>query len=269
MPVLLIFGLGYLGRAVARQAEAAGWTVLGTSREADRGLMDPADTPAVAAALGQADALLITAAPTEAGCPAQAALAGPLAERSPDWIGYVSSTGVYGNRDGGWVFEDCALNAASVTGARRVAAERAWLAHGAQIFRLPALYGPGRSSLERVRDGTARRVRKPDQVFNRIHVEDAAAGILASVAHPRPGRAYNLTDDDPSSMEAVLLETAARLGLPPPPETDLDDPSVSEAMRGFYLDSKRVSNARAKAELGWRPRYPTWREGLEALLAQA
>ena len=113
----------------------------------------------------------------------------------------------------------------------------------------------------------ARRVRKPGQVFNRIHVEDAAAGILASLARPRPGGVYNLTDDDPASAESVLEAAAARMGLPLPPETDLSDPSVSEAMRGFYLDSKRVSNARAKAELGWRPAFPTWREGLESLLA--
>ena len=269
MPTLLIFGLGYLGAAVARQAKAAGWSVEATSRDPARGLIDPAETARLAPAVGKADALLVTAAPTIEGCPAHRALVPVFAERRPAWIGYVSSTGVYGDRGGGWVFEDSALNASSISGARRVAAEQAWAEEGAHLFRLPAIYGPGRSSVDRLRDGTARRVRKPGQVFNRVHVEDAAAGILASIARPRPGRAYNLADDDPSPMETVLLSAAERMGLPPPPETDLDDPAVSEAMRGFYLDSKRVSNARAKAELGWRPQYPTWREGLEALLSQA
>lgn len=268
MPTLLIFGLGYLGGAVARQAEARGWTVLATSRDPSRGLIDPADSTALGEAVAAADALLVTAAPTAQGCPGHARLAPLLTAGRPGWIGYVSSTGVYGDRGGGWVFEDSALNAASISGARRVAAEAAWQGEGAHLFRLPAIYGPGRSSADRLRDGTARRVKKPGQVFNRIHVDDAAAGILASMARPSPGRAYNLVDDDPSSMEDVLLAAADRMGLPPPPETSLDDPGVSEAMRGFYLDSKRVSNARAKAELGWRPRYATWREGLDALLSQ-
>lgn len=269
MPTLLIFGLGYLGGAVARRAQIDGWRVLGTSRDAVRDLIDPGDANALKAALDQADALLVTAAPITEGCPAHAVLAPLLDQRGPDWIGYVSSTAVYGDRAGGWVFEDSALNAASIPGARRVAAERLWLEREAHIFRLPAIYGPGRSTLERLRDGTVRRVHKPGQVFNRIHVEDAASGILATFSRPRPGRVFNLADDDPSAMETVILEGCARLGITPPPRTDLNDPSVSEAMRGYYLDSKRVSNARAKAELGWRPQYPTWREGLEALLATA
>jgi nucleoside-diphosphate-sugar epimerase len=268
MPTLLIFGLGYLGAAVARQAEAAGWSVRATSRDRSRGLIDPTDAGALTAALTEADALLVTAAPGSDGCPAHAAMGDLLGANRPGWLGYVSSTAVYGDRGGGWVFEDSPLNAASIAGARRVAAEALWLDEGAHIFRLPAIYGPGRSTVDRLRDGTARRVKKPGQVFNRVHVEDATSGILASISRPRPGRAYNLADDDPSSMEAVLLVAAERMGLAAPPETDLNDPSVSEAMRGFYLDSKRVSNARAKAELGWRPRYPTWREGLEALLSQ-
>lgn len=268
MPTLLIFGMGYLGTAVARQARDAGWTIEATARDPSPGRIDPADPVALRDAVGRADALLLTPAPAPSGCPAHAALAPILADRRPGWIGYISSTGVYGDRGGGWVFEDSALNAASIAGARRVAAERLWAAEGAHRFRLPAIYGPGRSSVDRLRDGTARRVKKPGQVFNRIHVDDAASGVLASLAAPSPGRAYNLADDDPCSMEQVLLAAAERMGLPPPPETSLDDPVVSEAMRGFYLDSKRVSNARAKAELGWRPRYPTWREGLEALLSQ-
>lgn len=190
----------------------------------------------------------------------------------PDWIGYISSTAVYGDRDGGWAFEDDALNAASLEGARRVRAERDWLDAGqgmgltVQIFRLPALYGPGRSPIDRLRDGTARRVRKPGQVFNRIHVDDAVSGLFASMARPHPGRAYTLCDDEPAAADAVMEWAATAMRLPQPPEVDWTDPSVSDGMRRFYLDSKRLSNARAKAELGWRPTYPTYREGLKSLL---
>ena len=183
----------------------------------------------------------------------------------------VSSTAVYGDRAGGWVF-DGPLNAANLEGARRVRAERDWLdgAQGmgltVQIFRLPGVYGPGRNVVERLRDGSARLVRKPGQIFNRIYVDDVVSGLFASMARPRPGAAYNLTDDEPAASDVVMEWTAARMGLPRPPEVDWTDDSVSEAMRRFYLDSKRVSNARAKAELAWRPRYPTWREGLAAML---
>jgi nucleoside-diphosphate-sugar epimerase len=137
-----------------------------------------------------------------------------------------------------------------------------------QVFRLPGFYGPGRSAIDRLRAGTARLVRKPGQVFNRIHVDDIVSGLFASMARPRPGGVYNLTDDEPTAADVVTAWAAERLDLPRPPEVDWTDPEVSEAMRRFYLDSKRVSNARAKAEVGWRPRYPSYREGLEAILAE-
>ena len=280
---LLIFGCGYLGQALARMAMDQGWSVCGTSREAGRRdalaragveAIDPTDGDALARAVGSASAVAVMAAPDAGGCPAAKALIPALTAAGawPDWIGYVSSTAVYGDRAGGWAFEDDPLNAATVEGARRVKAEREWLDAGrgmgltVQVFRLPALYGPGRSPLDKLRDGTARLVRKPGQVFNRIHVDDAATGLMASMAWPRPGAVYNLVDDEPTPMDVVIAGAAERLGLPIPPEVDWTDPSVSDAMRRFYLDSKRVSNARAKAELGWRPAYPTWREGLEALI---
>lgn len=281
---LLIFGGGWLGRAAAAEAIRRGGRAVATSRDPDRraeleaagiAALDPANEDALARVVAEASAILITAPPEGSGCPGLRALIPALTTSGayPDWIGYVSSTAVYGDRAGGWAFEDDALNAASLEGARRVRAERDWLDAGrgmgltVQVFRLPALYGPGRSPLDRLRDGTARIVRKPGQVFNRIHVDDAVAGLFASMARPNPGRAYTLCDDEPAPADAVMIGAAARLGLPSPPEVDLDDPSVSEAMRRFYRDSKRLSNARAKAELGWRPRYPTWREGLEALVA--
>ncbi|WP_292032394.1 MULTISPECIES: NAD(P)H-binding protein [unclassified Brevundimonas] len=284
-PALLVFGGGYVGLAAAQEAIRRGGRAVATSRDPDRraeltaagvAAVDPADAEALTAAVAACSAILITAAPDGAGCPGLKALVPALAASGayPDWIGYVSSTAVYGDRAGSWAFEDDELNAASVEGARRVRAERDWLDAGrgmgltVQIFRLPAIYGPGRSPLDRLRDGTARLVKKPGQVFNRIHVEDAVAGFFASMARPHPGRAYTLADDEPAPADVVIRGAAARLGLALPPEVSLDDPSVSDAMRRFYNDSKRLSNARAKAELGWRPKHPSWREGLEALIRQ-
>ena len=279
---LLVFGGGWLGRAAAREAIRRGGRAVLTSRDAGRRAalaadgfvaVDPAD-PAALAAVADASAILITAPPEATGCPGVKALLPAITASGswPDWIGYVSSTAVYGDRAGGWALEDSELNAASLEGARRVRAERDWLDAGqgmgltVQLFRLPALYGPGRSPLDRLRDGTARLVRKPGQVFNRVHVDDAVSGLFASIARPRPGATYILCDDEPAPADVVMEGAARRLGLPLPPEVDWRDPSVSEAMRRFYLDSKRLSNARAKAELGWRPTYPTWRDGLEAMV---
>lgn len=280
---LLVFGGGWLGQAAAREAVRRGGRAILTSRDPQTRdtlmaegfvAIDPADAAALTAAVAQASSILVTAPPEPNGCPGLKALAPAITASGswPDWIGYVSSTAVYGDRGGGWALEDSELNAASLEGARRVRAERDWLdaAQGmgltVQIFRLPALYGPGRSPLDRLRDGTARLVRKPGQVFNRIHVDDAVSGLFASMVRPRPGAAYILCDDEPAPADVVMEGAARRLGLPLPPEVDWTDPSVSEAMRRFYLDSKRLSNARAKAELGWRPRYPGWREGLDALM---
>ena len=279
---LLVFGAGYLGRAVLAEAKTRGLSVAATSRAPERraaliadGItaVDPTDKAALAAAVAGASAILVTAPPEGHGCPGAKALLPALTEAGayPDWIGYVSSTAVYGDRDGGWVFEDDALNAASLEGARRVRAEADWFDAGrgmgltVQIFRLPAIYGPGRSVVERLRDGTARLVRKPGQVFNRIYVEDAVAGLFASMDQPRPGAAYNLADDEPAPADVVMAWAADRMGVARPPEVDWTDPEVSEAMRRFYLDNKRISNARAKAELGWRPSYPSYREGLASL----
>ncbi len=276
----LVFGCGYLGEAFARRLAGEGWTVTATSRDAARRefltgagfeAVDPADAAGLAKAARDANAVLIAAPPGPAGCPALPAL-GPHIGKAK-WVAYVSSTRVYGDRGGGWVDETSALNAPTMEGARRAAAERAWLKLGlnasirVQIFRLAAIYGPGRSPFGKLRDGSARLVRKPGQVFNRIHVDDAVAALLASLAEPRGGAIYNLADDTPAGADAYVEYAARLLGLPPPPETDWTDAALSEAMRRFYLDNKRVSNARAKAELGWRPRHASWRDGLEAVLA--
>ena len=281
-PTLLVFGAGYVGEAAGREALERGWRVYATSRRPERreelaqmGFtpVDPADEAALSQAGVRASHILVTTPPDAHGCPGLTALSHlRAAEAWPDWIGYISSTSVYGDRQGGWAFEGDALNAATLEGARRVKAERDWLDSGrgmgltVQIFRLPGFYGPGSNILERLVQGRATLVRKPGQVFNRIHIDDVVAGLFASMEWPHPGGIYNLTDDAPAPADEVTQWASARLGLPLPPEVDLDDPSVSDGMRRFYLDSKRIANARAKAELGWRPRYPSYREGLESLI---
>jgi nucleoside-diphosphate-sugar epimerase len=233
------------------------------------------DDASLSVVLGQAQAVLITAPPGAAGCPALPVLV-PLLARArafPDWLGYLSTTGVYGDRQGRWVFETSRLAARSVEGARRAAAERDWLDVGRGMgltvaaFRLPGIYGPGRSALDRLRAGEVRRIGAPHQVFSRIHVDDLAAGLAASIARPRAGRIYNLCDDEPCPNSEVVAHAAALLGLPPPPEIPLDEVALPAQAARFYAESKRVSNARAKAELGWRPAYPSYREGLAAILA--
>lgn len=281
-PTLLVFGAGYVGEAAGREALSRGWRVYATSRRPERRQelaevgfvpVDPADEEALSQAGVRASHILVTTPPDAQGCPGLTALSHlRAADAWPDWIGYISSTSVYGDRQGGWAFEGDALNAATLEGARRVKAERDWLDSGrgmgltVQIFRLPGFYGPGSNIVERLMQGRAKLVRKPGQVFNRIHIDDVVAGLFASMEWPRPGGIYNLTDDAPSPADEVTEWAAVRMGLPLPPEVDLDDPSVSDGMRRFYLDSKRIANARAKAELGWRPRYPSYREGLESLI---
>ncbi|ESQ91384.1 SDR family oxidoreductase [Asticcacaulis benevestitus] len=268
-PKALIFGYGFIGDAFARSARHAGYAISATARTAEKredlaalGVIpvDPADAEHLQRAFAGADAVLITPAPGDDGCPAFAALK-PSAGQ-PKWIGYLSTTGVYGDRGGGWVFEDSALTPTSAEGRRRGLAESQWLNVGAQVFRLPGLYGPGRNVIERLMDGTARRIHKPDHVFSRLHHDDCASALLASLARPRAGGVYNLCDDEPAPADTVLAWAAELCGLPLPPEITFDDPGLSPNMKRFYQDNKRVSNARAKAELGWQLRYPTYREGL-------
>ncbi len=276
---LLIFGYGFTGKVLARRLMSTGWTVSAATRRSEvraaaeqSGVraMNASDLPALADAATQADAILITAPPSAQGCPGFAALA--QAPKSGTWMGYLSTTGVYGDHGGRWVFETSETRAHSVEGARRVAAEHDWLGLGARaglnvaIFRLPGIYGPGRSPLDRLRDGTAHRLVKPGQVFSRIHVEDLAAGLEASVARPRAGGIYHLCDDEPAPADVVTAFAAELLGLKPPPARAYDEHAASPALRRFYGENKRVSNALAKAELGWQPTYRSYREGLRAVL---
>ncbi len=281
---LFVFGYGYSARALARRLAPAGWKVTATVRTAEAAAQVEADGAtaisvhdqgAIAQALSETQAVLITAPPTESGCPALPVLVPALARAGafPDWIGYLSTTGVYGDRRGGWVFETSRTAAQSVEGARRVAAERDWLEVGRGmgltvcVFRLPGIYGPGRSALDRLRAGQARRIAAPGQVFSRIHVDDLASGLEASIRRPRAGAAYNLCDDAPASNSEVVAYAAELLGQAPPDEIALADAALSPAAMRFYAESKRVSNARAKAELDWRPAFPSYREGLKSILA--
>lgn len=284
MSRLLVFGYGFTGGIFARRKLAEGWEVFAVTRAPEaaddvraHGItpIDAADRPALIEALRTVTAILVTAPPTETGCPGLTTLIPALAEANafPDWIGYLSTTGVYGDREGRWVFEHSPLNARSIESARRASAERDWRQVGRGMgltvtaFRLPGIYGPGRSALDRARDGAAHGIVKPGQVFSRIHVDDIVTALAASIARPRAGASYNLCDDQPAPSHEVNAFAARLLGREPPPLIAFEDADLTDAARRFWSENKRVSNALAKAELGWRPLYPTYREGLAAILA--
>ena len=283
---LFCFGLGYSALTLARRLQTQGWSVAGTTRSQDKAdrlsaegieafLFDrsqPLDEPA--AALAGTSHLLSSAPPDVAGDPVlDHHRADIAAVESLAWLGYLSTTGVYGDRDGGWVDEDSELAPTGERGRRRVAAEDAWLdlwerdGLPVHLFRLAGIYGPGRSALDTVRHGTAKRIDKPGQVFSRIHVDDIAAVLEASMARPRPGAAYNLCDDEAAPPQEVIAHACALLGREPPPLIPFEEAELSGMARSFYRDNKRVSNKRIKNELGVALAYPTYREGLRALLA--
>ena len=281
MKRLLIFGYGFTGAALARRLDG-GWSISATSRDAGararmaaQGLdpLDPADPVRLAAVLGTADALLVAAPPGEQGCPALQALEPRLAAHPVPLIGYLSTTGVYGDCGGAWVRETTPAAPASPEGQRRLQAEQGWraaadaIAAALFVFRLPGIYGPGRSALDRVRAGEARRWIKPGQVFSRIHVDDLADALARALSRPQRAGCYNLCDDEPCAAADVTGFAASLLQRPIPREAPLDTAALSPMARRFWAESKRVSNARAKAAFDWRPLYRTYREGLTAVLA--
>jgi len=276
MNTLLSIGHGYSAQALARRLLARGWTVIGTTRNPAKAArmaaagVEPLVLPAaLAPALARASHVLTSVAP-EGGDPILKDHAEELRAARPDWVGYLSTTAVYGDRAGGWVDEETPLTPATARGQARVEAEAGWAALGLplHIFRLAGIYGPGRGPFEKVRDGTARRIIKPGQVFSRIHVEDIAQVLEASMARPRPGAVYNVCDDDPAPPEDVIGHAAELLGLPLPPAVPYDEAEMTPMARSFYAESKRVRNDRIKDELGVKLLYPTYREGLAALLAE-
>lgn len=276
MKTLLSIGHGYSAQALARLLIPQGWTVIGTTRSAARAEafraagVEPLLLPGpLAPALARASHILTSVSPDAAGDPILRDHAADLAAARPVWAGYLSTTAVYGDHQGGWVDEDTPLTPSTERGAARVQAEADWAALGLplHIFRLAGIYGPGRGPFEKVRDGSARRIIKPGQVFSRIHVEDIAQVVAASITHPHPGRAYNVCDDDPAPPEDVIGHAAELLGLPLPPAVAYDQAEMTPMARSFYAESKRVRNDRIKSELGVRLLYPTYREGLAGLLA--
>ena len=277
MNTLLCLGYGYSAAALAARLVPQGWAVIGTVRQAAAGpglvaqgvepLVLPAD---LGPALARATHILATAAPDGNGDPFLGGDLAAIRAARPVWVGYLSTTAVYGDHQGAWVDETTPPNPQSARAVLRILAEQQWLATGlpAHIFRLAGIYGPGRGPFEKVRDGSARRIIKPGQVFSRIHVDDIAATLMASIARPNPGAIYNVCDDDPAPPEDVLAYAAALLGLPEPPGVPYEAAEMSPMARSFYGESKRVSNRRIRGELGVELAYPTYREGLEGLLAK-
>ena len=280
---LLVFGMGYTAQAVHRALDPSqARCVVGTTRSHDRAatLRDrgidmrlfPGDE--LASDLATASHVLVTAGPAEGRDPVLAQLAEAFVANAArlDWVGYLSTTGVYGDHCGGWVDEETPPAPSTRRGRDRLAAEHAWLGlhrdHGlpVHIFRLPGIYGPGRGPFAKVRAGTARRIVKPGQVFSRIHVHDLADALVRSMRRPDPGRVYNICDDEPAPPQDVIAHAAKLLGLPLPPEIPFEAADLSPMARNFYSESKRVDNARMRRELGDALRYPSYRDGLAAIL---
>lgn len=280
---LFIFGTGFSSKAFVEEVRDQFDWIGGTTRSSDK--MEALRTlgvepflfdgnsqgDGVAEALKQATHILVSIAPNEAGDPVLNQYANEIAGAKPRWIGYLSTVGVYGNHDGAWVDEDTPLHPVSKRSVQRVAAEEAWLAFAeqndlpVQIFRLSGIYGPGRNAFENFRKGTARRLVKPGQVFNRIHVADIAGALKAAMAKPST-RVFNVTDDEPAPPQDVVAFAAELLGVEAPPEIPFETADLTPMARSFYGENKRVSNQRVKDELGFTFRYPDYRVALKALL---
>lgn len=277
---LFCFGLGFSALALARRLTSEGYVIAGTARTAEKvarlkaqdieaHLFGP-DNALDPAALKGTTHLLASVPPDDQGDPVVGALGHELRRLSLHWAGYLSTTGVYGDRGGDEVDEASPLTPTTTRGQRRLAAEEQWqaLKLPLHIFRLAGIYGPGRNQLETMRAGTAKRIVKAGQVFSRIHVDDIAQVLAASIAHPNVGAAYNVCDNEPAPPQDVVAFAARLLGMTPPPEIAFEDADLSPMAKSFYSESKRVSNKRIREELGVTLLYPTYREGLRALLAQ-
>jgi nucleoside-diphosphate-sugar epimerase len=288
---LFCFGLGYSARQLIADLQVRGWSVAGTTRSKDKAnemslkhgidaFVFDRGTPLAEpfSALEGTTHLLSSVPPGEDGDPVLDAhfddIVAAHADSPLQWVGYLSTTGVYGDRGGDWVDETSALEPTGTRGQRRVDAERHWLrlyeAHDipVHVFRLAGIYGPGRSQFAALRAGKSRRIDKPGQVFSRIHVADIAQVLAASIARPNPGAVYNVCDDEAADPAEVTAYAAELLGMPPPPLVPFAEAEMSEMGRSFYRDNKRVANARIKEELGVRLIYPSYREGFRAVLAE-
>ena len=277
---LLVFGLGYSALHAAQHLQMAGAQVTATvrSRAKADGLAQAGITarvfspehadPEIAGDIAASDAILVSVPPGEAGDPVLASFAAGIAA-APNlrWVGYLSPVGVYGDHAGGWVDETTPTTPGKARSGLRIAAEQGWLALGAHVFRLSGIYGPGRNQLVQLASGSVRRIVRPGQIFNRIHVADIAAAIEASLARPRPGGIYNVTDNEPAPPQDVVAFAARLCGLAPPAEIPFESAELSPMARSFYSENRRVRNALLREELGVTLTYPTYREGLTALRA--
>tara|TARA_R110002096_G_scaffold113077_6_gene246028 strand:+ start:27879 stop:28721 length:843 start_codon:yes stop_codon:yes gene_type:complete len=277
--VMLSIGHGYSAGALGRQLLADGWTVYGTTRSVDKAasLQAQGITPIVwpdtdlTPFITQASHVLTSVAPNANGDAVLAAHGDDLRNGSFEWVGYLSTTGVYGDHDGGWVDEETPLNPTTKRGEMRRDAEAAWAALKLplHIFRLAGIYGPNRGPFAKVRAGTARRIMKSGQVFSRIHVDDIAQVLAASIDAPRSGAIYNLCDDDPAPPEDVIGYAAKLLGMPMPVAEGFETADMTPMARSFYAENKKVRNDLIKSELGISLKFPDYRVGLETLLAQS
>lgn len=278
---LFCFGMGFTARQIADDFPA--WNIMGTGRTPSVNSGEAKiphytfrrDCPIVDFEHVAKDVthILLSVPPDEMGDPVFDVMAEKIcALPSLKWVGYLSTTGVYGDLQGGWVDEESPYNPSGKRGQRRVEAEMAWRglfessSLPVHIFRLPGIYGPGRNQLVSLKNGKARRIEKPGQVFSRIHVADLAAILMASMQQPNPGAIYNVTDDEPAPPQDVVRFAAELLGVDPPPLQAFETAELSPMARSFYADSKKVRNTKIKTELGVSLRYPTYREGLLALL---
>lgn len=282
MPRLFTFGIGYTGLALAKSLMADGWEISGTCRTEERRaalaelgirahLFDR-DHPLATEAIDGASHILNSVPPDDLGDPVLDAMAAHIAAATPEWVGYLSTTGVYGDRGGDWVDESSDLSPTNGRSLRRVRAEGTWFVLWREgsvpvhIFRLAGIYGPGRSPLDPLRAGSAQRIDKPGHVFSRIHVADLVAVLRASMANPQPGSVYNVCDDEPVPPAEVTAFGAHLLGIEPPPLVPFEEADLSEMARSFYRDNKRVRNGKIKSELGVVLEYPDYRAGLKSLV---
>jgi nucleoside-diphosphate-sugar epimerase len=279
---LLCFGFGFSARTLAARLDKPAWKISATSRDQEgiseinaQGFRELLFDSKLQIA-PEVTHLLISAPPDETGDPVLKLFQEQLQRLSKQlqWVGYLSTTGVYGDRGGDWVDEDSPLEPNTARGHRRLEAERSWLklhkdsGLPVHLFRLAGIYGPGRNQLLTVQNGSAKRIIKSGQIFSRVHVDDIAGVLAASIAKTNPGRAYNVCDDEPCPPQEVVAYAANLLGLPVPPEIPYEDANLSLMAKSFYADSKRVSNRRMKNELGYKLLHPNYREGLSALKSQ-
>ena len=278
--ILLSIGHGYSAQGLADRLLPQGWRIIGTTRSPEKAEalrskgIEPLIWPGkdLCPAIRAASHILTSVAPADGKDPVLAHVRDEIAANATrlEWVGYLSTTAVYGDHNGGWVTEDSPLTPATERGKARVAAEAEWAAISGlplHIFRLAGIYGPERGPFAKVRNGTARRIIKQGQVFSRTHVEDIAQVLEASINRPNPGAAYNVCDDDPAPPEHVIAYAAELLGVPIPPTEDFETAEMTPMARSFYAESKKVRNDRIKDELGVVLRYPDYRAGLNALLA--